>query len=292
MLDFLDIFQHFTIPVRDWVDDYVVGDIIPAIRPFASAAGEPITALLTAIDSVLQSIPALMTILVITLATAMLATTRIAIFAGAGLLVIGFLNVWPSAMTTLAAILTAVTICVVIGVPIGILAARSARVESTVRPILDIMQTTPAFAYLIPVVMLLSAGTLAATIAVIIFAIPPLIRLTNLGIRQVNEEVVEAAYAFGATPRQVLFEVQLPLALRTIMAGLNQTVMLAMSMVVIAAMIGAGGLGGDVLRGIRLLEVGQGFVGSLGIVLLAIILDRITQSMGQGTGFKVRLPFR
>src|SRR5680860_1194283 len=179
-------------------------------------------------------------------------------------------------MTTLAMILTAVLFCTVIGVPLGVIAAGSDRFDKTLRPVLDIMQTIPPFVYLVPIVMLFGVGMVPGVIATIIFALPPIIRLTNLGLRQVQSELVEAGYAFGSTRREVLMEIQIPLAMRTIMAGLNQTLMLALSMTVIAALIGAGGLGLTVFTGLGRLDVGRAFIGGLGIVLLAIILDRIT----------------
>jgi glycine betaine/proline transport system permease protein len=175
-----------------------------------------------------------------------------------------------------------VVFCAVVGIPLGILAARSDRFATIIRPILDIMQTIPAFVYLVPIVMLFGVGIVPGIIATIVFAMPPIIRLTNLGIRQVRSELVEAAYAFGSTPWQVLWAVQFPLALRTIMAGLNQTLMLSLSMVVIAALIGSGGLGLIVYTGLGRLDVGSAALGGIGIVLLAIVLDRITQSLGQG----------
>ena len=184
-------------------------------------------------------------------------------------------------MTTLALVATAVILSVVIGVPVGIVASGSNRFESLLRPILDAMQTTPSFVYLIPVVMLIGLGAVGGVFATVVFAIAPMIRLTNLGIRQVDHEVVEAAHAFGATKRQVLFDVQIPLAMRTIMAGVNQTLMLSLSMVVIASMIGAPGLGVFVRQGINALDYGSGAVGGVGIVLLAIVLDRMTQSLGE-----------
>lgn len=190
------------------------------------------------------------------------------------------LDVWDETMTTLALIVTSVVISVIIGVPVGIAASKSDRFEFILRPILDAMQTTPSFVYLIPVVMLIGLGAVGGVFAVVVFAIPPMIRLTNLGIRQVDSEVVEAAYSFGASPREVLFDVEIPLAMRTIMAGLNQTLMLSLSMVVIASIIGAPGLAQLVLRGIRALDFGSGAVGGVGLVLLAIVLDRMTQSLG------------
>ena len=191
------------------------------------------------------------------------------------------LDVWDETMTTLALIVTSVLISVIIGVPLGIAASKSDQFEFVLRPVLDAMQTTPSFVYLIPIVMLIGLGAVGGVFAVVVFAIPPMIRLTNLGIREVDQEVVEAACSFGATPRQVLFDVELPLAMRTIMAGLNQTLMLSLSMVVIASIIGAPGLAQLVLRGIRAMDFGSGAVGGVGLVLLAIVLDRMTQSLGQ-----------
>jgi glycine betaine/proline transport system permease protein len=185
-------------------------------------------------------------------------------------------------MTTLSLVITAVLFCTITGIPLGILAARSNLFWSLMRPVLDIMQTTPSFVYLVPIAIFFGIGNVSGIIATIIFALPPIIRLTNLGIRNVQADVVEAAYAFGSTSRQVLWEVQLPLARPTILAGLNQTLMLALSMVVIASLIAAGGLGTLVLRGISRLDMGLATVGGIGIVVLAIVLDRITQALGNG----------
>lgn len=193
---------------------------------------------------------------------------------------IGMLGLWDKAMQTLALMLMATTISVVIGVPIGIVMSRSDRFRAILRPVLDAMQTMPSFVYLIPALMLFGLGKIPALFATVIYAVVPSIRLTDLGIRQVDKEVVEAAESFGATPRQQLFGVYLPLASPTIMAGINQTTMLALSMVVIASMIGARGLGEEVLLGIQRLDVGRGVEAGLAIVLLAIVMDRITQSYG------------
>lgn len=187
-------------------------------------------------------------------------------------------------MVTFAMVVSAVFFCVVVGIPLGILAARSDTFFALIRPVLDAFQTTPAFVYLVPVVMLFSIGTGPGVIATIIFALPPIIRLTNLGLRQVPEEVVEAGTSFGCTPMQLLWKVQFPLALPTIMAGLNQTIMLSLSMVVIAALIGAGGLGVVVFSGLNRLQVGTAAIGGIGIVLLAMVLDRITQALAGKTG--------
>jgi glycine betaine/proline transport system permease protein len=192
-------------------------------------------------------------------------------------LALAFLGLFDLAMQTLAIVLVATVIAVGMGLPLGILGAKSDRFNAAIRPVLDAMQTMPSFVYLVPAIMLFGIGKTPAVMAVVIYAIPPVIRLTNLGIRQVDPEVVEAARAFGSTSRQVLIKVQLPMALPTVMAGVNQTIMMALAMVVIAAMIGARGLGVEVLNGIARLEVGRGFLGGLGIVIMAIIIDRITQ---------------
>lgn len=197
------------------------------------------------------------------------------------LVALGLLGVWNDAMATIALMLAATLISVALGMPAGIAMSRSDRVRRAMLPVLDIMQTMPIFVYLIPFVMLFGPGKIPALLATIVFAIPPVIRLTDLGIRQVDPEILEASRAFGASPRQQLWTVQVPLAMPTIMAGINQTTMMALSMVVIASMIGAGGLGYQVLQGIQRLEVSRGLIAGLGIVLLAITFDRIAQSYGR-----------
>ncbi|MCA9640840.1 MAG: proline/glycine betaine ABC transporter permease [Myxococcales bacterium] len=192
------------------------------------------------------------------------------------------LGLWQETMATLALVLSSTLLSLLIGLPLGIWAARRDWVDRALRPVLDLMQTMPAFVYLIPAAMFFGLGRVPGAIATIIFSMPPAVRLTNLGIRQVPKEMVEAGLAFGATRRQLLFKVQIPQAMPSIMAGINQNIMLALSMVVIASMIGAGGLGNSVLRGIQRLDVGLGFEGGIGVVLLAIVLDRITQSFGSG----------
>ena len=192
-------------------------------------------------------------------------------------LLIGYLGLWEETMITLAMVISSVFFCAIVGIPLGIMSGRSDRFELFLRPALDAMQTIPPFVYLVPVVMLFSIGTVSGILATIVFALPPIVRLTSLGIRQVHPELIEAALAFGATPWQVLRKVQFPLALPSIMAGLNQTLMMALSMVVIAALIGAGGLGNPVVQGLNTLEIGLATIGGLAIVLLAMMLDRITQ---------------
>ena len=191
---------------------------------------------------------------------------------------------WTMTMQTLALILTASLFSLLVGIPIGIWAAKNDTVDAIVRPILDFMQTMPSFVYLIPAVVLFNLGTVPGVIATFIFATPPCVRLTNLGIRQVSEEAIEAARSFGSTPSQMLFKVELPMALPTILAGVNQTVLLALSMVVVAALIGSDGLGQPVVQGLTQLQIGRGFEGGLGIVILAIFLDRVTQAIGERAG--------
>jgi glycine betaine/proline transport system permease protein len=201
--------------------------------------------------------------------------------AAAMMVALAALGLFGLAMSTLAIVITSTVLAVAFGVPTGILMAKNRHADGVIRPVLDLMQTMPSFVYLIPVLMLFGLGKVPAVIAVVIYAIAPIIRLTSLGIRQVDANVVEAGRAFGATATQLLVKVQLPLALPTIMAGLNQTIMMALAMVVIAAMIGAKGLGEEVLNGIARLEVGRGLLGGIGIVIMAIILDRITQGFAK-----------
>jgi glycine betaine/proline transport system permease protein len=186
---------------------------------------------------------------------------------------------WALAMDTLSIIITSVIVCLILGIPTGILMARSNRIEALIKPQLDAMQTMPSFVYLVPVMMLFGLGKVPATFATILYAVPPVIRLTNAGIRQVSASAIEAAQAFGSSSRQTLLEVQLPLAIPSIMVGINQTTMMALAMAVIASMVGAGGLGLEVLRSLQNLNIGRGFQAGLSIVLLAIIIDRITGAM-------------
>ena len=258
--------------IKDW--------LVPNFRPAFRAIQWPVNEVLRNLDAFLNWLPMLVVVAAFTLLAWRTAGRGVALFTLVSLVFLDLINVWPETMTTLAMVVTAVVFCAIVGVPLGIAAARSDRVAAFLRPILDVMQTIPPFVYLVPIVMLFGVGIVPGVIATTIFALPPLIRLTNLGIRQVQKELVEAGYAFGSTPRQVLWEIQIPLAMRTIMAGLNQTLMLALSMVVIAALIGAGGLGLTVFTGLGRLDVGAATEGGIGIVLLAIILDRITQALG------------
>jgi len=273
-------FEKYNIPLEKVIEN-AVDWLVTNFRPQFQAIKWPVEKTLGGIDTFLNWLPPLIVIIGIFLIAWKLAGWKVGIFGAVTFLLVGFLGFWPEAMTTMAMVICAVLFCTVVGIPLGVIAARSDRFASFIRPILDAMQTTPAFVYLVPVVMLFSIGTVAGVIATIIFAMPPIIRLTNLGIRQVPSDVVEAAQAFGSTENQILFKVQFPLAMPTIMAGLNQTIMLSLSMVVIAALIGAGGLGVPVFEGLNSLRVGLAAIGGLSIVLLAMVLDRITQALGE-----------
>lgn len=198
-----------------------------------------------------------------------------------GMLFIGFVGLWEDTMVTLAIVTVSTLLAIIIGIPLGILMARSDRAQSIINPILDVMQTMPSFVYLIPVVMVFGIGKVPGVIAVVIYAVPPMIRLTNLGIRLVDREVLEAADAFGSSPRQKLINVQIPLALPTVMAGINQTIMMSLAMVVVASMIGVGGLGKNVLQAISNQFLTIGFLNGFALVAIAIIFDRASQAYGK-----------
>ena len=276
----LNPFQLYTIPLDDWITEGI-NFIVDNFRPFFQAIGLPIRWTLQNIEGVFTTIPTLIFIIIIGFIAWQLAGRKIAIYSIISLTLIGFVDVWEEAMVSLSLVVTAVVFCLVVGIPLGILSAKSDRVERLIRPLLDVMQTLPSFVYLVPVVMLFGIGEVPGVIATIIFAIPPLIRLTNLGIRQVSPEVIEAAIAFGSTPWQLLWEAQIPLAMPTILAGVNQAILMALSMSVVTSMIAVPGLGKMVLQGVGRLDVGLAAVGGLGIVLLAIMLDRLTQAIAK-----------
>lgn len=276
----LNPFQLYTIPLDKWITGGI-NFLVDNFRPFFQTIRIPISWVLTQIHGLLLAIPPLISLLLISLMTWKIAGQAVGIYSLLALTLIGFLGLWEAAMVTLALVVTAVIFCIIVGIPLGVACARSDRFEQAFRPLLDVMQTLPTFVYLVPVVMLFGIGEVPGVIATIIYALPPLIRFTNLGIRQVSADVVEAAYAFGSTPGQILWEVQIPLAIPTILAGVNQTVLFALGMSVIASMIAVPGLGLTVLQGMGRLDVGMAAVGGLGIVLLAILLDRITQAMGK-----------
>ena len=202
---------------------------------------------------------------------------KIVLLAAVALLYIGVMDLWESAMITVAIMIVSVSLSILFGIPIGILGSRSNRFDRILRPILDGMQTMPSFVYLVPGIMFFGLGNVSAVIATVLYSIPPCIRLTNLGIRQVDYQVIEAGTAFGSNRMQLLTKIQIPLAIPTIMAGVNQTVMMALAMSTIAAMVGAGGLGQDVLLSMGQLDQGGSFLAGMGIVLMAIVIDRITQ---------------
>lgn len=267
-------------PLRRWVNQTVDWLILNYADSFEAIANSVLYVLIQ-IESVLRAAPWWVVVLVLA-GLAYHASRRIGLTVGviASLILIGSLGLWDLAMQTLSLMLVAVAITIIIGVPVGIFMARSSIVRAVLRPILDLMQTMPSFVYLIPAVMLFGLGKFSAVLATVIYAVPPLIRLTDLGIRMVSTEVIESADAFGATQRQKLFGVQLPLALPSIMAGINQSVMMALAMVVIASMIGARGLGEQVLLGLQRLDAGAGAAGGIAIVALAVVLDRLSQAYG------------
>ncbi len=278
--DILNPFEDSIIPFDEWTNNGIDW-LVENFRDVFLAAKAPIDIVLKAIESFLLFLNPYVVILFFVLLALQFSTKKLAVGTLFSFFVIGFIGAWEQSMITLALVITAVIFSVIIGLPLGIWSAKSDTVDKTLRPILDAMQTTPAFVYLIPIVMLFGIGNVPGVIVTIIFALPPLIRLTNLGIRQVPEDLIEASRSFGASSKQMLWKVQIPVAMPTIMAGINQTLMLALSMVVIASMIAVGGLGQMVLRGIGRLDIGLAAVGGLGIVLLAVILDRLTQAMGQ-----------
>lgn len=278
----LDPFHHTLIPLDSWVT-HGIDWIVSHFRPLFQGIRIPVDYILSAFQQLLLGMPAPVAIVLFALIAWQLSSFSMGVATLISLVIIGAIGAWSQAMVTLALVLTALLFCIVIGLPLGIWLARSERAGRIIRPLLDAMQTTPAFVYLVPIVMLFGIGNVPGVVVTIIFALPPIVRLTVLGIKQVPADLIEAAESFGANPRQMLFKVQLPLAMPTIMAGVNQTLMLALSMVVIASMIAVGGLGQMVLRGIGRLDMGLATVGGVGIVILAIILDRLTQSFGRNS---------
>lgn len=269
----------FDLPVGSWMEalvDWALRNLTGAFDAVTFAVGGVVDNL----EAALFAVPVWAVFVFTALVTAWRVSWQFAAFSLLALALIVGMDMWAETMSTLALILGATLISLVIGLPAGVLSAKSDVAWAVIRPILDLMQTLPPFVYLIPAAMFFGLGKVPGTIATIIFAVPPAVRLTNLGIRGVERELVEAGIAFGCTARQLLLKVQLPVALPSIMAGVNQTVMLALSMVVIAAMIGAGGLGNEVLAGIQRLDIGRGFEGGFAVVVLAIVLDRISQSFG------------
>ncbi|KZY41741.1 glycine/betaine ABC transporter permease [Roseovarius sp. HI0049] len=274
-----DIFDTEWVPVGDWVDA-ALNWTVDNFRFIFQAIKVPFEIVLDGLETGLAEAPDLLILAIIILVAWQAGGRRVAIISGASMLAIGLMGAWEESMVTLAIVLTCVIFCSLVGIPLGILSARTDRFWMILRPLLDLMQTIPSFVYLVPVVMLFSIGNVSGVIVTFIYALPPVVRLTNLGIRQVRPDMVEAARAFGASRRQTLYKIEIPLALPTIMAGVNQTIMMALSMVVVASMISVTGLGQMVLRGIGRLDMGLATVGGLGIVFLAIVIDRVSQSLG------------
>ena len=266
------------IPIAEWIEKNIKEWLFTQ-RPLFKKLSAPIDTVLNSLDSFLNFIPFPIILLIFIFFAFRTNGLKFAVFTLISLIFIDLVDLWSESMTTLAMIFTAVFFCMIIGIPLGILASRSKTFEIILRPMLDIMQTIPSFVYLIPVVMLFGVGLTPGVVATIIFALPPIIRLTNLGIRQVGKGFKEAGFSLGLTKFLVLIKIEIPLALKTIMAGVNQTLMLALSMVVIAALIGAGGLGLTVYIALGRLDVGSAVIGGTAIVILAIILDRITQKI-------------
>ena len=266
------------IPIGEWIEGNIKEWLFEQ-RPLFKKISAPIDTVLNSLDSLFNFIPFPIILLIFVFFAYRTNGLKFAIFSFVSLVFIDLVDLWSESMTTLAMIFTAVLFCMLIGIPLGILASRSNTFEIILRPILDIMQTIPSFVYLIPVVMLFGVGLTPGVVATIIFALPPIIRLTNLGIRQVGKGFKEAGSSLGLTKFLILIKIEIPLSLKTIMAGVNQTLMLALSMVVIAALIGAGGLGLTVYIALGRLDVGSAVIGGPGIVILAIILDRITQKI-------------
>jgi len=269
----------FHIPVGDWVTT-IVDFITLHFGGFFDAISTVFGGLYDGLDFALST-PPFWVILVVLVAISVFAKGwRFGAGAAAGLLLIAGLNQWTNAMDTLALTLVAAFVAVVISIPIGIWAARSDTVSSVLKPILDFLQTMPVFVYLIPAIILFGIGAVPGIVASIAFAMAPGVRFTELGIRGVDKEVIEAGHAFGSSPGRILLQIQLPLARPTIMAGINQVIMLSLSMVVIASMVGADGLGKDIIQALSRIDVGLGAEAGLSVVILAIILDRLTASLG------------
>ena len=269
------------IPIDEWVNS-AVGWLIGNFGGSFELLKGTIEVVVNGLAALLTFPPPLLMIAILAVIAFFASGWRIALFTVVGLLFIISLGLWEDTMLTLALILVATTLCLAVGIPIGILGAKSRGLEEAILPVLDLMQTMPAFVYLVPFVALLGLGAGPALLATFIFAVAPAVRLTMLGIQQVPKETVEAAHAFGSTPMQTLFKVELPLSLNSIRAGVNQVIMLSLSMVVIAGLVGFGGLGDPVVSGLQTLDTGLAFEGGMGIVVLAIILDRITRGIGGG----------
>ncbi len=271
-----EFFSDYRLPIGEWVET-VVDWLSANARPVFDAIKWPIDVVLTNSEAMLLAMPWFVLIPLVMAIGFLTNGWKISLLSGVGLLLIGFMGYWEATISTLSMVVTAVSFCALIGIPLGILSASSDEIEGVVRPMLDAMQTIHPFVYLVPIVMFFGIGPVPGTLATVIFALPPIVRLTNLGIRGVDHEVVEAGKAFGSDRWQLLRQIQIPLALPTIMAGLNQTLMLALSMVVIVALIAGGGLGEQIFRSVGRLDIGAAVASGLAVLILAVILDRISQ---------------
>jgi len=272
--------EGFRIPIGQWAEA-IVDALSDALRGFFDAAAFVLGAVYDGVDAVLMAPPFWVIVVVFAALAFAVSGWRLAAGTALGLLLIVAVDQWDNAMDTLALVIVAALVAIIIAIPVGIWAARNDTASRIVRPVLDFLQTMPAFVYLIPAIIFFGVGAVPGMIATILFAIAPGVRLTELGIRGVDTEVVEAGYAFGASPARVLRQIQIPLALPSIMAGINQVIMLSLSMVVIAGMVGAGGLGGEIVRAIGRINVGLGFEAGLSVVMIAMILDRLTSALGR-----------
>ncbi|MDX8367720.1 proline/glycine betaine ABC transporter permease [Cytobacillus sp. IB215665] len=278
------------LPLADWVD-VTVEWLTNHFEGFFESLSEGLEWLVDAIVQVLEldfvniggneAISTFLLMLIFTLFAWKIGNWKLGIFTLFGLLLIDNLGYWAEMLETLSLVLTSVAISIIVGIPIGIWASQNNTVNRVITPILDLMQTMPAFVYLIPAIFFFNIGVVPGIVASVIFAMPPAIRLTTLGIKQVPNDLIEATHAFGSTTRQRLLKVQLPLAMPTIMAGVNQSIMLSLSMVVISSMVGAPGLGAEVYRAVTQIQTGMGFEAGISIVIIAIILDRLTQNIGK-----------
>lgn len=268
----------FTLPLGEGIN--ILFDLlIPVIAPFFKSISSALEVILNGFEQFFLLFHPLLITAAAALLVWLFVSKKLGVFTALAAVLLYGLGLWAATIGTLAIVLTGTLISLAIGIPLGILASQYNNFDRILRPILDFMQTLPSFVYLIPAVVFFGLGKVSAVVATLIFAMPPAIRLTNLGIRQVSADMIEAAKSFGSTRLQILKNVQLPLALPTIMAGVNQCIMMSLSMSVIAAMIGAGGLGRDVLTAMQTVDIGLGVEGGLGIVLLAILLDRITEKV-------------
>jgi len=267
-------------PIADWIDQFIDW-LTSHFGGLFEGVSNGVESVVNSIVSGLSFIPSIILTIALSLIAWWLTKKSIALFTFIGFLFIDYLGYWDAMLDTLALVVTSVIISVVVGVPIGIWASQKDTVRNIVTPILDFMQTMPAFVYLLPAIFFFNIGVVPGVVASVIFAMPPTIRLTILGIQQVPDDIIEATESFGATTGQRLLKVQIPLATSTIMAGINQSIMLALSMVVIASMVGAPGLGEEVYRAVTQLKTGVGVEAGLAIVIVAIVLDRITQHAGK-----------